>query len=222
LKSEIRDPRSFLRFRHGAPRAFALASVVALAVYLAASRLGPGWAAGVAGGWVFLRSVREAELARLAATDDLTGLGNARAFRRDLARALAESARSGRPAALVVVDLDRFKAFNDAHGHPAGDEALRDLASILATAGATAYRPGGDEFALIATRSGLAEAQALAERLRADVDRLGGPITASFGVAGTATAIDPATLRRRADRALYRAKAEGGNRVAVHIENSPA
>ena len=107
---------------------------------------------------------------RQAMTDPLTGLANARSFDPLVERELATARRDGRPAAVLMLDLDHFKAFNDAHGHPAGDEALRAFAravrgSLRETD--TAARYGGEEFAILLRNTDLVGAVTVAEKLRA-------------------------------------------------------
>lgn len=164
------------------------------------------------------------ELARLAGTDPLTGLPNRRGFE---ASARAVLAPRGRHASLLLLDLDRFKAINDGHGHPAGDAVLRAAAAVLGRhlrAGDIAARLGGEEFAVLLPGAGAADAAALAERLRAalaaEVPHPGGAparVTVSIGVAAVARegapqpALDAALAA--ADAALYRAKQGGRNRI---------
>jgi diguanylate cyclase (GGDEF)-like protein len=166
------------------------------------------------------------ELARLATTDPLTGLFNARAFHERLGDELRRAARSQEPFSVLVVDLDGLKAVNDRHGHQAGDSALRLVANAIRRGvrqidlGA---RLGGDEFAILAPGTDEPSAIVLAERLRALVavdNRRDGPrTTISIGIAslvrasaGRSTAL---SLMAAADEALYRAKSEGRNRVAA-------
>lgn len=165
-----------------------------------------------------------AEARRLASTDPLTGLAN----RRQLDEALREALAGHRPTSLVMVDLDHFKAVNDTHGHPAGDQVLRQCAGILgelAGEGAVAARFGGEEFALILPLGAVREAVAVAERIRARIcqstvvirqtgQRLN--VTASLGVALASPGELPAQLIERADAALYEAKRGGRNRVSSH------
>ncbi len=162
-----------------------------------------------------------AEARHLASTDPLTGLAN----RRQLDDALREGLAAHRPASLVMVDLDHFKAVNDNHGHPAGDQVLQHLAALLrefSGEGALAARFGGEEFALILPQGAVREAVALAERLRARISQSAVPIrqtgqrlsiTASLGVAVASPGELPAQLIERADAALYEAKRSGRNRV---------
>jgi diguanylate cyclase (GGDEF)-like protein len=170
-----------------------------------------------------LRTRIDALVARLrttAATDDLTGLPNRRAFDRHLAESLDSSVASGREVSLALVDLDGFKALNDTIGHLAGDEALRRLGVLVPAsvrAGDWPARFGGDEFAVILADTSGDTAAAIAERLRAAVERSfregPAPITVSVGVATGALGTTSDALLSGADAALYRAKRAGGNRV---------
>jgi diguanylate cyclase (GGDEF)-like protein len=166
------------------------------------------------------------ELSTLAAasrTDPLTGLANRRAFEEELGRAVARAGRSGAPLSLVALDVDRFKAVNDGHGHPAGDAVLRELAArarAAARAGDLAARVGGEEFALLLPGAPLAGAVELAERLRAaiaaapvDVGIARLSVTASLGCATLAPGERPEALLARADARLYEAKRDGRDRV---------
>lgn len=162
-----------------------------------------------------------AEARHLASTDPLTGLAN----RRQLDEALREELAGHRPISLLMVDLDHFKAVNDSHGHPVGDQVLCDLGGILtelAGEGVLAARFGGEEFAMILPGSALRDAVALAERIRARIaqsstlirqtgHRLS--VTASLGLAVACPGESPAHLIERADVALYEAKRGGRNRV---------
>ena len=161
-----------------------------------------------------------------ASTDARTGLANSRAFDRALedwllARASTES------AAVLMLDLDHFKDFNDRHGHPAGDEALRVFADVVRSCvrdGDVAARYGGEEFAILLPNLELSSAFQVAERIRAQTEATIIPIgpgitdriTVSIGVAASpADAQDRLMLLRTADSALYRAKRAGRNRVAT-------
>ena len=165
-----------------------------------------------------------AKARRLACTDPLTGLAN----RRQLDEALREALAAQRPACLVMVDVDHFKAVNDTHGHAVGDQVLRQLATVLEEAGgenALAARFGGEEFALLLRLGQIREAVALAEQVRKRIgqsvvhlcqtgQRLS--VTASLGVAMASPGESPAQLIERADAALYEAKRGGRNRVCTH------
>jgi len=156
-----------------------------------------------------------------AFTDDLTGLANRRRFDRQLEREVARTERYGHPFCLLLVDIDHFKEVNDAHGHEAGDEALRRVANAIqsGTRGIdTGARIGGDEFAVILPETDLARGLEVAERLRASIKSLAiegtGRITASLGVAELpACAAGGDDLRVAADAALYEAKRGGRDGV---------
>lgn len=162
------------------------------------------------------------ELTHRSRTDPLTGLGNRWAFDDELAARLRQSRaaaprRDGDPTAttLVLVDIDHFKSYNDRYGHPAGDEALAQVADAITSAarsGDGVHRIGGEEFAVLLA-AGHAESLDIADRIRRTVASAGPEgITVSAGVA-TAVDGDPETLIDRADRALYRAKERGRNCV---------
>ncbi|GAB1691181.1 diguanylate cyclase [Krasilnikovia sp. M28-CT-15] len=180
-------------------------------------------------------ALREQE--RLAATDPLTGLYNRRFFQDVLKDESARCARSGQPIAVVILDLDHFKRINDRYGHPAGDAVLVQVADRLrrtARAGDVVARFGGEEFVCLLNDTDEDAALELAERLRhalrsTPVDIRPGlaiPITASVGVAGTPAegnlaAADPDQLIAEADRALYRAKSAGRDRVMGTDRRAP-
>ncbi|MDE1567935.1 GGDEF domain-containing protein [Aquabacter sp. P-9] len=166
------------------------------------------------------------DLKRRADTDALTGLSNRRAFDEELERAGRRARRTGEPVSLLLVDLDHFKAVNDVSGHPAGDAVLRRtgerLKGAVHRADDLAARYGGEEFAVILPGTDGAGAAALAEAIRADIAAadmphpLTGRVTASIGAATHAGGeADPVQLVSQADRALYRAKALGRDRVVV-------
>jgi diguanylate cyclase (GGDEF)-like protein len=159
-----------------------------------------------------------------AETDALTDLYNRGSFDERLGTLMARS--SAQPLALIMVDLDGFKAYNDSLGHPAGDDVLRQVGGAICSAVRDrdlAFRYGGDEFAILLPHTEAGTGTAIAQRVRraiAEVVPEAGPVvTASAGVAVHPTdAFDAAGLVEAADAALYRAKAAGGNRV----ETSPA
>jgi two-component system cell cycle response regulator len=162
------------------------------------------------------------ELARQAASDALTGLANRREFDLQWERELARHRRHGTPLAVVMLDLDHFKAINDEFGHAVGDAVLRETGRVLRDAVRLSdllARVGGEEFALVITSSDRPGAVATAEKLvglvaRVQVGPMAAPCTISAGVATTFDT--PAgELLRAADRALYQAKRDGRNRVAV-------
>jgi diguanylate cyclase (GGDEF)-like protein len=165
---------------------------------------------------------------RQAVTDDLTDLANRRRFMDALRQEVARSGRLETPLALVLFDLDHFKLINDRCGHQAGDDVLRSAADVIrerVRETDLAARIGGEEFAVILPGTGLDGAVSLAENLRRDIsvgvelpdDAL--TLTASFGVAEHRSGEPAETLIGVADRALYRAKADGRDRVqAADVE----
>lgn len=169
-------------------------------------------------------------LERLSQFDSLTGIANRRAFDDALALEWRRCGRAAGPLALVMVDIDCFKAYNDHYGHRRGDECLAQVARALAggvhRAGDVVARYGGEEFALLLPSLDAEHAAAFAETLRAAVEALGiehpvspvAPVvTISAGVAAVVPRKDgsPAALMDTADRALYRAKRDGRNRVVT-------
>ncbi|MEA2496524.1 MAG: hypothetical protein QOJ29_4435 [Thermoleophilaceae bacterium] len=173
------------------------------------------------------RKKREGELERAAHVDSLTGLANRRGFERALERELAAAARHSLRPALVVVDLDRFKAINDRHGHRAGDDLLVTTAQTLqetVRASDMAARIGGDEFAVLLPDCDLNTAEIVASKIvsalrRRQVETDGGPVqvSASAGVAllGQRGIGSGGDLITAADRAMYRAKRRRSS-FAVH------
>lgn len=170
-----------------------------------------------------------AEVDQQANTDGLTGLANRRDFDRRLVEEHARHARSGADLALVMMDLDFFKAYNDLYGHLGGDDCLRRVAALIAASAARpgdlAARYGGEEFVCILPNTDLSGAVAIAERMRVGIAGLkiphagsgvGAHVTASFGVASLHCGrdSDPLTLIAEADRMVYQAKARGRNQVA--------
>ncbi|QRE75272.1 sensor domain-containing diguanylate cyclase [Methylobacterium aquaticum] len=167
------------------------------------------------------------DLARLAHTDGLTGLPNRRHFDQAFARAREDVARNGAPLALILLDADRFKRYNDTYGHLAGDEVLRAVARVLRRQvrepDETACRIGGEEFAVLLPGASGAAAAARAERIRQALARLriphvgneGGVVTVSLGVAEALPAETEGQCFSAADAALYEAKRQGRNRVVV-------
>jgi diguanylate cyclase (GGDEF)-like protein len=166
----------------------------------------------------------------LSLEDSLTGLGNRRRFDLALQAECKHSARYKTPLALVMIDVDHFKRYNDLYGHPAGDECLRQVGAAVKSARGracdVATRYGGEEIAVLLPQTEAAGAYAAAERLRLAIETLGiahagnpaGRVTVSIGVASFVPSDDPdapAVLVRAADRALYEAKAEGRNRVSL-------
>ena len=182
---------------------------------------------------------KNAQLERMATTDELTGLPNRRFFLDSLERELRKLTRvpTDQHLSLLVLDLDRFKTVNDRFGHAAGDEVLRLVARGLAqTVRATDLpaRFGGEEFAILLPNTGAEGARFLAEKLRSEVEgeRLrfdGHDLTVTISV-GVATISSPSRyddaiaedLLKRADEAMYRAKSGGRNRVVAAIPPQPS
>jgi diguanylate cyclase (GGDEF)-like protein len=175
--------------------------------------------------------------------DPLTGLANRRLFEEVLEREHSFRVRDGMPLGLLMIDIDHFKAINDEHGHPVGDEVLRQLAARLSASVRRAdlvARVGGEEFAVLATGDGLEQLRHFAEKLRSAVasapfslaavtsQALGArdseiraaarSLRATISVGGALLASrteSSAALIHRADQALYDAKRAGRNRVQV-------
>ena len=175
--------------------------------------------------------LREANraLLDLATTDALTGLLNRRAMDIRIAEEEARAVRERTPLAVITADVDFFKHVNDKYGHAMGDAALRNLGQLLREAPRLtdhAGRMGGEEFLLICPNTDAAGAVVLAEQLRSRFEAMehheGGErirCTASFGIAASeqGAPVEAARLLKRADLALYRAKAEGRNRVEIWV-----
>lgn len=167
----------------------------------------------------------EDELLRLATTDGLTGLLNRRHFLESAERELARLRRYGRPATVLMLDVDHFKRINDTHGHAEGDQALKAVAAVCRRElrdSDLIGRLGGEEFGILLAETALPDALEVAERLRAALAGIpvpvnrpgGGCLTVSVGVS-PCVALDASIEQAlgRADHALYRAKAGGRNRV---------
>lgn len=175
------------------------------------------------------RAEVEEELLLLSATDSLTGIANRRRFDEMLSREWRSARRVEAPLAMLMVDADRFKQLNDCYGHPRGDDYLKTIASVIEASirrpGDLAARYGGEEFAVILPHTDTEGATVVAELIRTRIEReaarprTGGwfGTTVSIGVAAITPAgdMDSGELIAGADRALYRAKANGRNLVAV-------
>ena len=171
--------------------------------------------------------VANQKLAALSNTDGLTGLANRRRFDEALADEHARARRSGQSLALIMLDVDHFKKYNDHYGHQAGDACLQSVANVLKAqarrAGDLAVRYGGEEFSIILAGTDTAVAQTIAETVRQAIEALGipheqsafGKVTVSIGLAlmTSESSLDEEGLLRAADEALYRAKHTGRNRV---------
>jgi diguanylate cyclase (GGDEF)-like protein len=168
--------------------------------------------------------VREKSLQAISVTDDLTGLYNRRFLNASLAKAIAAARRSVTPLSLLMLDVDRFKAFNDAYGHPEGDRVLAALGRLLPLTlreEDIACRYGGEEFAVILQHADLETALEAGERIRLRFAQT--PffptkektvrLTLSIGAAQLRPDEDAAAILNRADQALYQAKRAGRDRV---------
>ncbi|MBR1276167.1 GGDEF domain-containing protein [Bradyrhizobium sp. AUGA SZCCT0283] len=173
------------------------------------------------------------EVADLALLDDLTGVGNRRYLLQRLTEECARSERSGQPFALLVIDLDGFKAINDTHGHAAGDACLQHFTLMAQTRlrpGDMLARTGGDEFCIVLPSSTLREGAMIARRVlevcRADAEQCTGndiPVAVSIGVAQWAREMGayPDRLIAAADHALYDVKKAGRNGFATYDPAPP-
>jgi diguanylate cyclase (GGDEF)-like protein len=176
---------------------------------------------------------REASaLQTIAWTDALTGVPNRHFFTEALARAWRSERRPG-PQTILMIDIDHFKLLNDRYGHPVGDGCLREVARALQRAlmrqDDVLARYGGEEFIVLLRDSPAADAQSVAERLRATVQNLrienaGSPervVTVSVGVASAELTDEAAAARmvENADRALYEAKCAGRNQVKLATDH---
>ncbi len=175
-----------------------------------------------------LREVRQE-----AMTDPLTGIANRKCFDARLRAAASESDETGEPMCLLIADIDHFKAFNDTFGHPVGDKVLRTVARALRDGlkgRDTSARYGGEEFAIVLPQTALNNAATVADQIRGTLanhqivnresGEIFGTVTLSIGVARYRSGEPLSALIQRADAALYRAKANGRNRVEVEGEAS--
>lgn len=207
-------------------------------------RLGDGrWIAKITrpvgdGGWVTLyndvseRKAAVHQLERLASKDGLTELSNRRAFDRELELAFSLAKQSSGELSLFMIDIDHFKAYNDTYGHPAGDDVLRKVATVLQSGSRehvdVVARYGGEEFAVILPGVSVDDSHDVATRLSAAVRKLeiphiGSPkgrVTISIGVASAdENVVDSQILLKRCDEALYAAKAAGRDKVRAYGED---
>ncbi|HKP69792.1 MAG TPA: diguanylate cyclase [Pyrinomonadaceae bacterium] len=163
------------------------------------------------------------EFEQLSVTDALTGLLNRRYLEKRLIEEIQRSKRHRFPMSLMMLDVDEFKSYNDAFGHPAGDAALRIVAGVLQDIlrGAdVAARYGGEEFAILLPQTTSVEAATIAERLRQRIEHTEFPkrqVTVSIGIASISNDLEtPADVVGAADHALYEAKNQGRNNVRVY------
>ena len=188
---------------------------------------------GQRGSTEWLQSLLDA-LVDLSSRDALTGLANRRSFELALAREIDRVARSGEPALLLALDIDHFKAVNDLHGHAAGDEVIKFVAQVLQDS----VRPmdlvariGGEEYAIVMPNCPATFGQAVAERIRRKIETTPVATSPHQHIAVTASiggAFAPQWVRStsalwlaRADLQLYRAKAQGRNRVLMEPAAMP-
>ncbi|MFW3896292.1 diguanylate cyclase [Pseudomonas bharatica] len=183
------------------------------------------WLSQMLGRELKRRRSAERSLEELAATDSLTGLANRRQLDQTLRREWARAQRTQRPVAVLMIDVDHFRGFNQRHGHHGGDEALRRVAGAIA---ASLLRPtdlaaryGGEEFVAVLPDTVLVGALILAERIRLNVralppygaDERSVTVSIGIGVYEPGTAMGLAEMMAKADEALYRAKSNGRDRV---------
>jgi len=179
------------------------------------------------------RQLRDArrQLTDLANVDELTGLGNRRLINKVLQDEINRARRSSSSLAVILLDVDYFKNYNDNYGHPAGDVVLKRLADLMqratSRAGEMVGRYGGEEFILVLPGASVQSAVRTAERLKDLVNSegiaheksdIGGIITVSQGVVSMMpdAELTPEDIIKRADDALYKAKHEGRNRICIH------
>lgn len=187
---------------------------------------------GVGAYWAYKVKRVQMMFRKQAQLDSLTGISNRGHFRAQAEAQLARCAASGREAALVLLDLDNFKRINDRYGHATGDWVLKQVAAACQGAcrdGDLFGRLGGEEFAILSCGGDLQAAERIAQQCREnlaaiDTSSIEHPpaITASFGCATTRlTGHVFENLFMHADRAMYRAKSEGRDRVCMHEDNRP-
>ena len=163
---------------------------------------------------------------RHAKRDPLTGLYNRFAMEGMIPREFSLASRNGTSLAMLVIDIDHFKSINDTHGHGAGDKALRKAAECIQRTvreADLAFRYGGEEFVTLLTGTDLDHALTIAERLRRNIEKMSCDVgaaqplhfTVSIGVAEFRDGDTPNSLLHRADKAMYKAKQGGRNRVEI-------
>ena len=167
-------------------------------------------------------AAKNRELATLSEIDALTQLYNRRKIDQIMGECTKQASQQMQPLALALLDIDRFKSFNDQYGHQVGDKIIREVADLLrrnARGNDSIGRWGGEEFLVVSPDTGPEAAAALSERLRSAIEThdflTGHRVTGSIGVANFRPGDDTETLLKRADEALYRSKATGRNRVTL-------
>ena len=172
-------------------------------------------------------AVQNSLLKRYALTDTLTELPNRRAFQAACEKEFAPDAQRDRPLSLIILDIDRFKVFNDEYGHDVGDRVLQQLAQVVRSVIRPSDYPvrwGGDEFAILLRDTNLSHARFMAEKIRLTIESFPfdvGTVTVSIGTAQLSADHSFKSLFRRTDQALYQAKRHGRNRIeADHSDPS--
>jgi diguanylate cyclase (GGDEF)-like protein/PAS domain S-box-containing protein len=162
----------------------------------------------------------EEELKRISITDSLTGLFNQRHFFQRIAEETNRAKRMSYQICLMIFDIDNFKHYNDTNGHLAGNEILKKIGRIVGSAIRTnmdtAFRYGGDEFAVILPNTTTAESESIAGRIKRKMDASLGGLTISIGISSMSDHESVEEFINAADKAMYRAKSAGGEAVAVH------
>jgi len=171
-----------------------------------------------------LKSLKEENkrLRKLSITDELTGLHNWRYFHERLEHEVARNKRQNHPLSLIFLDVDSLKAFNDTYGHSGGNDVLRAIAKSISKSIRkevdSAYRFGGDEFAIILPEVHSDQAVNIAKRIIANLSKADfKDISLSFGIAELNPEIDGETLIKHADEAMYLSKRET-DKIHVYIE----
>ncbi len=193
-------------------------------LYSAVASLGSVWLIMMLASRITAMDAERAAAAELSRHDALTGLANRRAFDDFLMESFSLARRYRHALSLILLDIDRFKSYNDSYGHPAGDELLRRLGELLRSVARESdlvARIGGEEFAFVLPETDLAGAETLAERVRQEVERSAAfrrPVTVSLGIAAIGQETSGVSmLVHDCDVALYEAKGAGRNRVSVAI-----
>jgi diguanylate cyclase (GGDEF)-like protein len=188
---------------------------------------------GVGAYWAYKVKRVQMMFRKQAQLDSLTGVSNRGHFRDQAETHLNRCRSTGKEAAMVLLDLDNFKRINDRYGHATGDWVLKQVAAACQAScreGDLFGRLGGEEFAILSCGGDLQTAERIAQKCReklalidtASIAEDAPAITASFGCATTRLSGDSfESLFMHADRAMYRAKAEGRDRICAHEENRP-